>query len=281
MVRCCWALLRLALQGDLAGRGHFLLATVRAAQVRDRLLEASQLEEAFGLLELGLQRGHGQVPGHGVDVDKVHRGPTVQGRVGRCHETVRGCPHRGSRPHAQSQTSDVQPRGGVGHGERVLDLVALRKHLFEPGNGRALCQVVGAQHLDHGIDVRWLNLLPAVGNKRHGFPTGLIDLLADHVGGNQFAQRVDGQKVGVGAAVVSKTGGHRLATGGLADITLSDGDKAGQTVKTTLFPITLDGQRLGVRLDPPPLGAHCRELLAGIGYPDGDIDALTARGVVG
>ena len=74
---------------------------------------------------------------------------------------------------------------------------------------------------------------------------------------------------------------HLLATGGLADITLSDGDKAGQTVKTTLFPITLDGQRLGVRLDPPPLGAHCRELLAGIGYADGDIDALTARGVVG
>src|SRR5437764_10598797 len=30
---------------------------------------------------------------------------------------------------------------------------------------------------------------------------------------------------------------HLLATGGLADITLPDGDKAGQQVKTTLFPI--------------------------------------------
>jgi crotonobetainyl-CoA:carnitine CoA-transferase CaiB-like acyl-CoA transferase len=74
---------------------------------------------------------------------------------------------------------------------------------------------------------------------------------------------------------------HLLATGGLADITLADGERAGQTVKTTLFPITLDGQRLGVRLDPPRLGAHCRELLASIGYADGDIDALSARGLVG
>ncbi len=74
---------------------------------------------------------------------------------------------------------------------------------------------------------------------------------------------------------------HLLATGGLADITLADGERAGQTVKTTLFPITLDGQRLGVRLDPPRLGEHCRELLAGIGYSGADIDALSARGVVG
>ena len=41
---------------------------------------------------------------------------------------------------------------------------------------------------------------------------------------------------------------HLLATGGLADVTLPDGPKAGQSVKTTLFPITMDGQRLGVRL---------------------------------
>ena len=58
---------------------------------------------------------------------------------------------------------------------------------------------------------------------------------------------------------------HLLATGGLADVRLPDGPKAGQTVKTTLFPITMDGQRLGVRLDPPRLGEHSRDLLAGAG----------------
>jgi crotonobetainyl-CoA:carnitine CoA-transferase CaiB-like acyl-CoA transferase len=44
---------------------------------------------------------------------------------------------------------------------------------------------------------------------------------------------------------------HLNATGGLAPVILPDGDKAGQTVRTTLFPITLAGARLGVRLQPP------------------------------
>lgn len=73
---------------------------------------------------------------------------------------------------------------------------------------------------------------------------------------------------------------HLLATGGLADVRLPDGAKAGQTVKTTLFPILMDGHRLGVRLDPPRLGAHTRELLAGMGYSAREIDALMAQHAV-
>jgi len=73
---------------------------------------------------------------------------------------------------------------------------------------------------------------------------------------------------------------HLLATGGLADIELPDGDKAGQTVKTTLFPITLGGERLPVRLQPPRFGAHTGELLAGLGYRDDEIDALREGAVV-
>ena len=73
---------------------------------------------------------------------------------------------------------------------------------------------------------------------------------------------------------------HLLATGGLADVTLPDGDRAGQTVKTTLFPITLAGERLGVRISPPRLGEHTDVLLAGLGYPREDIAALRERHVV-
>ena len=73
---------------------------------------------------------------------------------------------------------------------------------------------------------------------------------------------------------------HLLATGGLADVRLPDGDKAGQTVKTTLFPITLEGQRLGVRMDPPKLGEHTLELLGSIGYTPEQIEALRAQAAI-
>jgi len=73
---------------------------------------------------------------------------------------------------------------------------------------------------------------------------------------------------------------HLLATGGLADVVLPDGEKSGQTVKTALLPIALQGQRLPVRMDPPRLGEHTEELLAGIGYARAEIDALRERRVV-
>ncbi|MEX8495214.1 CaiB/BaiF CoA transferase family protein [Sphaerotilus sp.] len=73
---------------------------------------------------------------------------------------------------------------------------------------------------------------------------------------------------------------HLLATGGLADMRLPDGERAGQTVKATLFPITMDGERLGVRLDPPRLGEHTAALLESIGYDAAQIDTLRAQAVV-
>jgi len=67
---------------------------------------------------------------------------------------------------------------------------------------------------------------------------------------------------------------HLLATGGLAEIQLTDGARAGQTVKTTLFPFTLDGERLGVKLNPPRRGEHSRDVLKAIGLADAEVDAL-------
>jgi crotonobetainyl-CoA:carnitine CoA-transferase CaiB-like acyl-CoA transferase len=73
---------------------------------------------------------------------------------------------------------------------------------------------------------------------------------------------------------------HLLATGGLADLRLSDGPKAGQTVKTTLFPITMEGRRLGVRLDPPKVGEHTSDLLKELGCTDAEVDDLRSRNIV-
>lgn len=67
---------------------------------------------------------------------------------------------------------------------------------------------------------------------------------------------------------------HLLATGGLADVVLSDGDLAGQTAKTTLLPIRMDGERLGVRSNPPKPGEHTQVLLQSLGYTQQEIDAL-------
>jgi crotonobetainyl-CoA:carnitine CoA-transferase CaiB-like acyl-CoA transferase len=73
---------------------------------------------------------------------------------------------------------------------------------------------------------------------------------------------------------------HLLATGGLADITLPDGERAGQTARTTLFPFTMDGQRLGVRLQPPTKGQHTTELLMRLGYSVEAIEMLRASRAV-
>ena len=67
---------------------------------------------------------------------------------------------------------------------------------------------------------------------------------------------------------------HLLATGGLAEIRLTDGARAGETVKTTLFPFTLAGERLGVQLNPPRCGEHTREVLRAIGLGDAEVEAL-------
>jgi crotonobetainyl-CoA:carnitine CoA-transferase CaiB-like acyl-CoA transferase len=73
---------------------------------------------------------------------------------------------------------------------------------------------------------------------------------------------------------------HLRQTGGLADITLPDGARAGQTAGTTLLPFTMDGQRLGVRVQPPKAGEHSQALLAQLGYSADEIASLRAAHAV-
>jgi crotonobetainyl-CoA:carnitine CoA-transferase CaiB-like acyl-CoA transferase len=70
---------------------------------------------------------------------------------------------------------------------------------------------------------------------------------------------------------------HLLASGGMAAIELPDGEHAGETVSTVLFPFKMDGQHLGVRRNPPKLGEHTNELLTEMGYSDAQVSAMLAQ----
>ena len=76
---------------------------------------------------------------------------------------------------------------------------------------------------------------------------------------------------------------HLVATGGLAKMTVpADGSVSAQPIETStpLMPLEMDGQRLGVRHDPPAVGAGGRQLLAELGLSDQQIDDLCKKGII-
>jgi crotonobetainyl-CoA:carnitine CoA-transferase CaiB-like acyl-CoA transferase len=68
---------------------------------------------------------------------------------------------------------------------------------------------------------------------------------------------------------------HLLGSGGLTEVRMNDGSMS----RVPLLPLMLDGARPGLRLQPPGIGEHTRELLCSVGYSAAEVDALIARGV--
>jgi crotonobetainyl-CoA:carnitine CoA-transferase CaiB-like acyl-CoA transferase len=63
---------------------------------------------------------------------------------------------------------------------------------------------------------------------------------------------------------------HLNGTGGLAPLTLPDG----RETRVPLLPLMLDGQRPGVRSNPPGIGQHTTTLLREAGYTDDQIELM-------
>ena len=89
------------------------------------------------------------------------------------------------------------------------------------------------------------------------------------------------EKLGLPYAPVNKPGDlftdqHLNASGGLADIRLPDGRGA----RTPLLPISMDGQRLQNRSDPPQIGQHSQDVLNELGFSSIDIAKLARSGAI-
>ncbi len=67
---------------------------------------------------------------------------------------------------------------------------------------------------------------------------------------------------------------HLNASGGLAPVRMSNGSES----KVPLLPLAFDGERLGVRLQPPHAGQHTHQLLRELGYDDLAIAQLLQAG---
>ncbi len=96
---------------------------------------------------------------------------------------------------------------------------------------------------------------------------------------SELSQRFE--QVGLPFAPISDpqhlfTDPHLQQTGGLAPLKLPDG----RQTQVPLLPITLDGERLRLRLHPPRLGEQTDALLLGLGYTMEDVAALHAEGIV-
>jgi len=68
---------------------------------------------------------------------------------------------------------------------------------------------------------------------------------------------------------------HLNASGGLLETKVG-----GKTLHAPALPIELDGKRLAKRSDPPRVGEHAVELLLGLGYARGEVEALAKDGVL-
>ncbi|MCC5862618.1 MAG: CoA transferase [Gammaproteobacteria bacterium] len=69
---------------------------------------------------------------------------------------------------------------------------------------------------------------------------------------------------------------HLNAGGGLVEITVPNGEHAGEKARLPALPLEMAEQRFGLHHDVPRQGQHSHEVLAELGYSEADIAAMVA-----
>lgn len=73
---------------------------------------------------------------------------------------------------------------------------------------------------------------------------------------------------------------HLNANEGLLDVSVTEGDHAGRTMRLPALPLAMAGHRFGIHRDIPRAGEHTREVMTELGYSNEQIRELLARGIV-
>ena len=139
------------------------LHVTRLATHVNRHHHLGQLAVFLCLDEFGLQRLWAQVVGACIDVDKVDFCAAIQSAVGRGDKGDGAGPQAVAWAQAQGQAGQMQSRCGIGGRHGMLRLAISCHRCFKVGNHRPLCQKIGTQHLDHGLDVSLADALAAIG----------------------------------------------------------------------------------------------------------------------
>jgi len=73
---------------------------------------------------------------------------------------------------------------------------------------------------------------------------------------------------------------HLNASEGLLEVSITEGERAGATMRLPALPLAMDGHRFGLQRDIPRAGADTRDVMRELGYSEARIKTLLAEGVI-
>jgi crotonobetainyl-CoA:carnitine CoA-transferase CaiB-like acyl-CoA transferase len=73
---------------------------------------------------------------------------------------------------------------------------------------------------------------------------------------------------------------HLNASEGLLEVSITEGERAGATMRLPALPLAMDGHRFGLQRDIPRAGADTRDVMRELGYSDARIETLLADGII-